>query len=162
MEENIKESSFKTGMDYAIRILSLRDYSIHKLKLKLEGRNILPEHIEEVISKLLEYKYINEEEYTLSRIKQLLLKGYANSFILQKLNQEYLYSDDNTIDNLRSEQGFDTDKQLNQLIEKRLRHKEIPNDPEQKNKLKNKVFSFLASKGYNYDQINTALQEYIS
>jgi regulatory protein len=157
-----EESSFKRGMEYAIRILSLRDYSIFKMKKKLSDRNINPEHTEEVINRLLELKYLREDEYTLMRIKQLLLKGYANSFILQKLSQEQLIADDHVINTLREEQDMNLDKQLHMLIEKKLRSKNIPNDPEQKMKLKNKVISFLSSKGYNYDQIKKALQEYIS
>lgn len=156
-----EESSYKRGMEYAIRILSLRDYSVYKMKKKLSDRNINPEHSEEVIDKLLELKYLREDEFTLMRIKQLLLKGYANSFILQKLSQEHLTTDDESINIMREEQDMDSDKQLHALIQKKLRSKDIPNDPEQKMKLKNKVISFLASKGYNYDQIKAALQEYI-
>lgn len=161
-EKDNKKSSYKKAFDYAIRILSLRDYSTYKMKQKLKEKGFSTEHSTEVIEKLLEYKYIRDEEYTQMRTKQLILKGYANSFILRKLQQEHLISDNELIESLRSEQGLESDSQLRSLIEKKLRNKEIPKEFSAKMKLKNKVTAFLASKGYNFDQINSALKDYIS
>lgn len=160
--EKEKKSSYKKGLDYAIRILGLRDYSTFKMKQKLKERGVTPSDIDLIIEKLLEYNYLREEEYTRMRIKQLIVKGYANSYILRKLAQEHLSADETTIDEIRDEQSLGTDDQLDKLINKKLRYKEIPNDFEAKMKLKNKIISFLASKGYKYDQIKNAIQDYFA
>ena len=85
----------KKALDYAIRILSIKDYSIYKMKMKLKERKFSPEEIDVTINKLLEYNYLREEEYARMRIKQLLVKGFSNSYILQKLSQEGLVFLDN-------------------------------------------------------------------
>lgn len=157
----LDDPNLKKGMDYAIRILAIKDYSIHKMKEKLKTREILQEDIEAIIEILIHKRYLREEEYTDSRIKQLIKKNYGNDFILQKLEQENLISNSENIDAIRYEFGMSSDDQLRALIEKKLRSKTIPTDHENKMKLKNKVISFLSTKGYNYDQINSAIQEFI-
>ncbi|MAX65455.1 MAG: hypothetical protein CME66_00815 [Halobacteriovoraceae bacterium] len=161
-QDNAKDPHAKKAFDYAIRILSLRDYSIYKMKKKLQERKFSEDIIEKTIQKLLDYNYLREEEFTRIRIKQFLVKGYANSYIKQKLMQEHLNADDQTIDQIRDEQNLGHNKQLYYLIEKKLRYKEIPTEFIPKQKLRNKLCSFLATKGYNYSEINTALNEFIN
>ncbi len=162
VKKSKKESTYKKAFDYSIRILSLRDYSTHKMRQKLKEKGFDPEHSEEVIDKLLELNYLRDEEYARMRVKQLIMKGYANSYIIRKLNQEKLLITSEQIDEIRNEQDLGSDSQMRYLIEKKLRNKEVPSDYENKMKLKNKVISFLASKGYNYGQISSVIGEYIS
>ena len=150
----------KKAMDYAIRILSLRDYSTHKMKEKLQARKHGDEVINEVISKLEEYNYLRDEDYARMRIKQLLIKGYADNYIIQKCKQEKLPISLEQIDEIRQEQNLSTQDLIHKLIDKKLRGKTIPNEFEPKMKLKNKIISFLASKGYNFGDISNALTEY--
>lgn len=159
-EENQPNSSLKKAFDYAIRILSLRDYSVHKMKQKLKERDCSPEDIEAVVEKLLEYNYLREEEYTRQRMKQLIVKGYANKVILQKLSHEHLNASEEEIESIRNEQDLGSYGQLSYLIEKKLRYKEIPTEFEAKMKLKNKIMRFCLSKGYSYSEINQALSEF--
>ena len=156
-----KKSQYKKGLDYAVRILSLRDYSIHKMKQKLKERGIEQIDSEKIIEQLLSWNYLREEEYTKQRIKQLILKGFANNLILQKLRQEHLTPLESDIDDIRCEQDLTSDSQLDYLIQKKLRGKDIPTEFEAKMKLKNKVTRFLISKGYQFSEINTALAGYI-
>lgn len=159
-EKNDKDPS-KKAYDYAIRILSIKDYSSHKMRTKLQDRNYESEIVESVIQKLIDQKYIRDEEFTLMRIKQLVVKGYGNHYILQKLSQEKLNASLDQIENLRFDQNLDEDSQIDYLIQKKLRSKEIPNDFESKMKLKNKITRFLISKGFNFSQINNLLNKYI-
>ena len=154
------KSETKKAMDYAIRILSLRDYSTHKMKEKLRTRKHGNEVISEVIAKLEQYNYLRDEDYARMRIKQLLIKGYADSYIIQKCKQEHLPISPEQIDTIRDDQNLGTQDLIHKLIEKKLRGKTIPNEFEPKMKLKNKIISFLASKGYNFGDISKALTEY--
>ena len=161
MIDNEEQSSYKKGLDYAVRILSSRDYSTYKLKQKLKSRGIDHDDTKKVIDQLLAWNYLREDEYIKQRIKQLIIKGHANSLILQKLEQEYLSSTETVINEIRSDQGLSSESQLDILIEKKLRHKEIPTDHDSKMKLKNKVTRFLVSKGYSFDEISEVLKKYI-
>ncbi len=157
-----EEKSYKKAFDYSIRLLSLRDYSIYKMRQKLKERKFDADDIEIVINKLLEYNYLREDEYKRIRIKQLLVKGYANNYIIQKLEQEQLFVDDSNINEIRDTQDLGSSKQIQYLIEKKLRFKEIPSEWEAKQKLKNKVINFLISKGYKYADVQSYIKEYIS
>ena len=159
MEE---KTDYKKAFDYSIRLLSLRDYSIHKMKSKLKERGINPIISEEVINKLLDYNYIREDEYKRMRTKQLIVKGFSDSYIIQKLLQEELYTHLTEINDLRIEQNLHCDDQIRYLIEKKIRHKEIPSDYDSFQKLKLKIVNFLASKGYKYNQINNHIEEILN
>ena len=156
------EEEFKKAYNYCIFLLSKRDYSEYKIKNKLKSRKHDPKVMEEVIAKLTEQGYLREEEYKRQRIKQFILKGLANRYILQKLAQEHLSAEEEEIEKIRNEQFLYADEMIDQLIQKKLRGKDIPEDFESKLKLKNKVLRFLVSKGHSFDSVLPKLNEYIS
>lgn len=152
----------KKAYNYAIFLLSKRDYSIHKMKQKLRSREYEQEEIDETIDKLVEQNYLREEEYKRMRIKTLLIKGYSNSYIIRKLDQEKLEANESEINNIREDQHLNKEECINYLVEKKLRGKVIPSDFEPKMKLRNKIMNFLASKGYNYQEAKEAISKYIN
>lgn len=157
-EEEVKlEQSPKKAFEYAMRLLSQRDYSVFKMNAKLMSRGFDKASIEQTIDKLHSLNYLREKEYTKGRIKQLILKGYANSFILQKLLSENLEGEVSMIEEIRSAQDLGSDSQIKVLIEKKLRGKEIPIDYELKMKLKAKLTRFLVSKGFGFSEISQQL-----
>lgn len=145
--------SAKATYDYAIRLLSKRDYSRYKLSQKLKQRSFAPEEIEETLERLIEQNYLREEEYKRMRVKSLLLKGTSNQLIQRKLEQEQLEVDSDMIDQMRTENDLGKSEVITALIEKKLRGKSIPETFEEKMKLKNKLFNFLISKGHSYQDI---------
>lgn len=130
--------------------------------MKLRSRDYEKDEIEETIDKLIEQNYLREEEYKKSRIKILLQKRFSDSYILRKLEQEHLSSSLNEINDIRQIQHIDKDESLQYLVETKLRGKTIPDNFDQKMKLKNKIFNFLASKGYNYQEAKDALSKYLN
>lgn len=151
----------KTAYNYSISLITRQDYSEYKMRKKLSEREYDEEEIDETIEKLFDQNYLREEEYTRQRIKGMLVKGYANRHILQKLKSEHLEPDESIINEIRSEQGFEVPSEVNRLIDKKLRYKEIPTDYEGSNKLKQKVLRFLLSKGYSYQESNDGYNQYI-
>ncbi len=154
MEE---KSEFKSIYEYSIRLLSQRDYSVHKMKQKLLTRTKDNDVIELVLAKLKELNYLREEEYKRSRIKQLLVKGYANHYICKRLELEFLSTTEDEIDHIRKDQNLESHDQIKYLIEKKLRGKTIPTDFENKMKLQNKITRFLISKGYSFQDVQDHL-----
>lgn len=152
---------FKKAYNYCIFLLSKRDYSRYKIRMKLKERKHTPEVIEETIEVLVEQNYLREEEYKRQRIKQLIYKGYANNYIIQKMAQEKLQVEVDEIEILREQNDASTESQIQYLIEKKLRGVELPEDYESKMKLKNKVTRFLISKGYQFAEINNKISEII-
>jgi SOS response regulatory protein OraA/RecX len=128
------------------------------MQQKLRSREHTPEDIKAVIDKLVDMNYLREEEYKRQRVKGMLFKGYANKYIVQKCSQEKLSVNDSFINQLREENHISANDEINRLIEKKLRYKEIPEEFEAKQKLKNKVLNFLISKGYSFDQIKSKVE----
>lgn len=155
------ESSFETTYNYSIKLLSRMDYSIHKLTQKLKSKQYNQFDIEDVIQKLTENKFINEIEYTQNKTKQLLLKGFSNEMILQKLEQDFLQSSTSQIAEVREESGSSELEMIKMLIDQKLKGARIPSEATEHQKLKSKLVSFLASKGYPYEEIESALGYYI-
>ena len=149
----------KKALDYSIRLLALRDYSLFKMRKKLIARDHTPEEIEYVIDKLHEYNYLREDEYKKMRVKQLLVKGFSNSYIIRKISQEELVVNDLDINSIREEQDLGSEDQIDYLVEKKIRYKEIPEDFEAKMKLKKKIMTFLISKGYNFEEAGRAISK---
>lgn len=153
--------STKKAFDYAIRILSQRDYSTHKMKEKLKKRGCNQDQITEVIERLNEFNYLRDDEFAGMRIKQLLYKGYSNTYILQKLTSEYLNASESQIEEVRAKCEMSQDFQIENLIQKKLRYKEVPDDFKEKMKLKQKVTAYLVSKGFSFEMINNHLSRHI-
>jgi SOS response regulatory protein OraA/RecX len=158
MEE---ESSFQATYNYSIKLLSRMDYSIHKLTQKLKSKNCDEFDIEDTIQKLIDNKFINESEYTRNKTKQFIMKGFSNEMVLQKLEQDFLQSSTAKIAQVREEQGVTELDMIKSLIDQKLKGKRIPNEPTEHLKLKSKLVSFLGSKGYPYEEIESALGYYI-
>lgn len=148
--------------NYAIFLLSKRDYSIYKMSMKLRSRKYEKEEIQETIEKLIEQNYLREEEYRRSRIKILLLKRFSSSYIVSKLNQEHLVATHDEINTISEEQHIDKEESLQYLVESKIRGKNIPDEFNDKMKLKNRIMNFLASKGYNYQEAKDALSKYFN
>ena len=150
------------AFDYSIKLLSKRDYSRFKLKQKLSQRNFTEEEIEEAIERLINLNYLREEDYARIRIKALLLSGYSNEFIQNKLEVEELFISDQLINTVREDNGLLQESSLDQLIEKKMRSKRIPNEPEARLKLKNKLLNFLVSKGHDYYDIEDKVDSWFN
>jgi regulatory protein len=146
----------KEAYNYAIFLLSRRDYSIYKMRMKLRSRKYDEDVIDEVVKKLIDQNYLRENEYKKIRIKTLLLKGFSNSYIIRKLNQEMLETDNDQINSIREDQNIDAQESIEYLVQKKLRGKSIPKTFEEKIKLQKKILTFLCSKGYTYDQAQNA------
>lgn len=141
--------TIQAAYQYSIKLLTMRDYSCFKMRSKLLERNFSDLEVEEVIEKLVAQKYLNDENYKRSRVKQLLLKSKSNNFIIQKCAQEELYPNDEFIDNLRDEFNLSSDEIVRSLIEKKLKSLSYADSFEDRKKAKAKVFNFLKSKGHN-------------
>ncbi|MAZ48744.1 MAG: hypothetical protein CME65_09280 [Halobacteriovoraceae bacterium] len=160
LEEDQEKEEYKKAYNYCIFLLSKRDYSEFKISNKLKSRKHSSKIIQDVVDQLTEQGYLREDEYKKQRIKQFILKGCSNRYIIQKLGVEHLDCEEEDIENIREEQFLSTDDMIDKLIEKKLRGKDIPEGFEEKQKLKNKVLRFLISKGHSFDHALPKLDTY--
>jgi regulatory protein len=137
--------STKTAYSYLIKILSSRDFSEHKLREKLRGRNYPANEIDEAIAEVKSKSFLREDNYIEARIKAFMNKGYSPKYIQQKLEQEHLQVAETLIEDVFIEHKLTVIDQIDRLIRKKMNlNKIIDFDAE------NKILRYLLSKGHDF------------
>ncbi len=140
----------------ALRFLSYRPRSEEEIRKNLLKKKSPQEIIEKIISKLKEYKFINDEEFVKWWIEQRTnFKPRSLRLIKMELKQKGIDKEliDETIDHLPS--TIDDLESAKKLIERRLqRYKNLPRDEKFQ-----KIARYLASKGFNYDIIKEVFKD---
>lgn len=145
----IKESSTKEAYNAILRLLAKRDYSFNKLTAKLKQKGFDASHIEEAIAMAQNKGYFREENYINAKIKTLMFKGNSTHSIKMALDFEGLKIEQEYIQEYFDEYRVDHDDQIKQLMRKKIPRTGIPEDREERYKLKGKVIRFVMSKGHS-------------
>ena len=148
--------------NYCIHLLARQDYSEFKLKQKLRRskKENLPHEIDEAIEKLKEKGLLKEESYRRLFIRKWIMKGESEQKIRMRGAQEKLKFDSEEFVLIETELGISEEDNIEKLISKKLRMKDIPTDPTEKFKLRDKVLRFLISKGHSYQEAKRSLTSY--
>nr|WP_317357462.1 RecX family transcriptional regulator [uncultured Tyzzerella sp.] len=143
----------KRAKDKALKYLSYKMRSKKQVIEKLEQYDFPPNVINKVIKVLEKYNYINDEDFAKAFIKDKLnLKGYGVFKIKYDLKilgideqifEKYLYNDS----------FIDEEKKAKDLLIKKLKSKNIE---DLQYKEKQKIYAYLARRGFSYDSINKA------
>jgi len=131
----------------ALRHLARKDYSEYKLRQKLKDKGHEQEIVDDVINELLEKKYLREDLYKEARIKGLLRKGYAFNVVEYRMAQEMCLASIEEIQAVALEVGLHEERQLEDLVEKKVR---IDYDfVSDKAKLKDRVLRYACQRGHS-------------
>ena len=148
--------------NYCIHLLARQDYSEFKLRQKLRSKpQNLPHEIDEAIEKIKGNGLLREESYRRLFIRKWLMKGESEEKIRRRGSQEELVFSEEEFESAAQELGLSSEDNIQKLIEKKLRMKEIPNDREAFFKLREKTLRFLISKGHSYDEAKSSLDSYL-
>ena len=143
---------------YCLFLLSGQDYSEYKLRQKLKLKGYEATEIDETLTKLIEKKYLREEEYKKLLVKKLMRKGKADGLIRRQIEQEKLTIDSSEMNALREETGVSKEDTITQLVMKKTRGKPGPTDRAERQKLQEKIYRFLLSRGFSYDDAKKAVK----
>jgi regulatory protein len=159
-EESLeREEMFKTGYLYAIKLLTKRDYSKFKLKMKLASKSVNEDVADEIIEYLVDKKFLNEENYIEGRVKSLMLKGYSKEYIVEKLYSEQLQCSTQIIDGLFEEYKFSEEIQITHLLEKKLRGHSVKDLIDFN--FRKKLLRYFVSKGHSIDDTNKVMEDFL-
>jgi SOS response regulatory protein OraA/RecX len=147
--------------NYSIHLLARQDYSEFKLKQKLRSKkDNLPHEVDEVLEVLKSKGLLREESYRRLFICKWMMKGESEDKIRKRGGMEKLQFEDDEFRNVEVELGFSDEDSIEKLVAKKLRMKEIPKDPKEKFKLRDKVLRFLISKGHSYEDSKKSVAQY--
>ena len=149
--------------NYSIHLLARQDYSEFKLRAKLRSKkDNLPHEVDEVLEALKANGLLKEENYRRLFIRKWMMKGEAEDKIRKRGAQERLEFSTEEFQLVEQELGFNDEDSIEKLVAKKLRSKEIPTDPSEKQKLREKVLRFLISKGHDYSDAKNSLNKYLN
>ncbi len=146
-------------LDLVYRYLAIRNRSKKEIRDYLTKKNATPELIEQVISRLTEQKFLNDEAFARSWVQyrgrlrpigkrllqiELQQKGIAKELIEEILGEE-------------NEELTDELTQAKSIIVKRM--EKMQGYPRQE--IYNKVGAFLARRGFGWDIIKKAIDDYL-
>lgn len=135
--------------DYALRLLSIKDYSEAQLKKKLKEYYYSEATINRILEKMKFYGMINDERYAEKYIHDSLnIKKVGRRKIAFDLKSKGIP------DSITKEMDIDEETEFENaafLAEKKL--KSLKKDEKQKEKL----YRYLISKGFDYDTANRAV-----
>lgn len=143
--KEVKIFDDKRLFSYGIWLLSKKDYSHHEIFQKMKKYQPEEEIIQTVIKKLIDYGYISEERLAGNTIRAYTKKESINKTKMRLLNKGI----PKEVVEKSIEEEFEIDKEIDNgllLIEKKFKQF----NPE----VKQKYYSFLAGKGYDYPTIS--------
>lgn len=152
-EKFITETLIPRARKKALDILSRADCSENDLRRKLMLKNYLPEVIEDAVSYVKKFNYINDERYA-----ENYLRYKSKSKSIRQIKMELISKgiDNDIIDNLLADESGD-EEALKNLIKKKLKNI----DEIDENKIK-KVYAYLYRKGFSTELIASGLRDYLS
>ena len=134
----------------SLDILSRREHSVIELKTKLKRFDPFSQDLNDVIQRLIEAKFLDDERFAATFIKSKAESGYGPNYISQYLRKKGISSEQYDMYSLEIDWE---DKCLGQF-KKKSRNKEL------NFKEKEKILRFLAYRGFSYEIIKNALKEH--
>ena len=145
----------------AMFLLAKKDYTVRRLKDKLLSSEYPETVIDSIISELINLEYLNDvrfaENYIRFRVGNVSLKTMKQKLSVMGISSECI---DTAVLNLKDynmDVMFSDEAAARKDFNKKL--KRIKDTD--KRVIKNKIYSFMASKGYSYNTINSLIDEYL-
>jgi len=88
--EEVDSKKVNKAIAYACRLLSMRDYSQHRIKQKMLSKGYLPSEITQAVDYLNESDYLNELRFCESFIRSRVQKGQGEKRIKLELKAQGL------------------------------------------------------------------------
>jgi regulatory protein len=149
--------------NYCIYLLSRQDYSEFKLRQKLRmKKEFLPIEIDETLESLKTRGLLNEENYRRLFIRKWMMKGESEDKIRNRGAQEKLQFEPQEFAAVTEELDISDEDNIEKLVAKKLRAKIIPQDNQEKYKLRDKVLRYLISKGHGYEDSKRSIDQYLA
>lgn len=142
-------TDYEILMEYALKLISRKRYTQKEIEKKLKGKEFAADgDIKKVIVRLKEYKYINDDEYAKDFIEnRAKFSPRGKRLMALELRQKGVSSE--TVKKAVSESGVNELELAEQILKRRQNTlKKLTGQ-----KRREKIFTILASKGFDFDTI---------
>jgi regulatory protein len=143
LEQIIESCEYTKAFKYSLKLIEMKDYTIHEIKNKLCFKSYSEQTIEKVVGKLEELGFLNDNKFSERYLHDsLLIKKYGINKIVYNLKQKGISQTDVNL----IEASYDV-QYNNAYILADKKYKQL----EGKINVKEKIFRFLVTKGYDFD-----------
>ncbi len=146
----------RSAWEYALGLLAAREYTVQGLRRKLAQREYLPEEIDATLERLLASKLVDDKRYAAEYARQkLVLGGAATRRVRQELLRKGIDTAivDECVASVMSYEDVDHQAAIERIaVKKATSLGDL--DPRVK---RQRLFGFLARKGYELDDIKRAI-----
>lgn len=146
LQEIVFEDDKGKALNKAVKYIGANLKSCQQIRDYLKKKEYSSEVVDYVIDKMIEYKYLDDEAYAKAYISAYSSK-YGKMKLIQALKSKGIK--DSTIDNVFSEEDLNMKDSIESVGAKYLKNKEISQET------LIKLNRFLYSRGYEFDQINS-------
>lgn len=147
--ENIQFDSEKSeALDKALGYVSKSMKTKRQVKDYLSTKGYLPAIVDYCMAKMVEYKFVDDDEYCKAYVRSYK-KNKGAKLLEQELRTKGI--DFNLIDKALDGEYDDGTENAKRIAEKYLKNKELTRENLQK------AYRYLLSKGFSYEEINSAL-----
>jgi SOS response regulatory protein OraA/RecX len=145
----------KTCYNKAIDLLSRRAHSVKGLKTKLtRNYDFDSEEIKLTIEKLIDRKYLDDENYKQLFIRSMIRRKKGPRYIIEKARLEGIQITETEVLLEDEENQLDLDGMLkNSILNKYGQLKQRPKFQENPHQLKDKLLRQFISKGHSFDKV---------
>lgn len=144
------------ALQFAMKLIGLRMRSVFEIKTRLEKKGFETEIINDVLRDLEKYRYTDDKQFTEAYINDRMNFSPRGRFLIGKELKERGVKEN--IINEKIEELISKEREIEsakKLAEKKLRT--ISNKTD-KNKIDQKIRSYLQSKGYSFDIISRVIE----
>jgi regulatory protein len=127
---------------YALKLLTKKDYSEHRLREKLHQKGFSAEDVQLSLEKLKAQKFLNDDRFKEFFVRKWIRKGYGDYYIIHKGRQESLSISKNDIAQQRKELILPEETVMQKLAQKKQSLKDSPE------KVKRRILSLLDRRGF--------------
>lgn len=145
------KTKLQSPFDRALRYLSYKNRSTKEIYDYLKKKEYTDDQINEAIGKLVEYKFLDDSNFSEIFIRDRQLKGRSKRMISYELKQKGINRD---LSDKSLEDAQDDLKTAKEYIDKRMSQFNRL-DPD---KRKQRIIGRLQSRGYSWDVIKKVLQ----
>ena len=145
------------AVKFAIKLLSIRKRSFFEMIDRLKRKEFEDDVIDEVIKELFEYKYLNDEEFAEAYINDRINFNPRGSFLVKKELREKGIAE-NIVDQ-KIKELFPEKKEMELAREAAKKKMGTLNKDLERNKVYQKVGSYLQAKGYASYIIREVLED---
>lgn len=147
----VNQKSRCSAFDKAVNLLAFKDRTTQEITNRLKENGYSSDEIEETVEKLSYYGYLNDENYTISYIKDNTSKK-GKKLIANELSHKGIQKD--IISDILSNSEIDDVSTIRDIMERRYKDADLNDE-----KVYRRLVGFFLRRGFSYENVLKVIKD---